>query len=1075
MVTGMRPGRPGSALAIAALLAVVLSLGGGPAAAWGNGDPGSVEFPNFGIHDITCDIALRSASITSEETLTWLNDWYERNTTDGGYSFDPASTRPTATDNVNAYTDDPDSFWKDWDNHTLYLHPRAGRDPVDWDAARRVAQLYNLTRDRLYWWLMNGSVRYDLDQHYAAYYGGLMAHYVTDVTQFGHTDWTSLDHSHPLDDPANATYHSYYEARAWTDRALRACHVDLMMRDLPEFHRVSDPAQAVRDLATFVNGRHGPDVQFQDTDGETVVLGSTYVKMLDLFVTNWDARTTHNGARGFDEELWDLTLENLFAGMDNLTNLWSSAYLDARDMFRAEAADLAVGTISVEPPTGAWEGLVVNVTAPVLNQGRTHTGYFTVALYIDNDSAAELLVSVGAGNGTAARFAWTAVAGTHELRVVADVYQQVPEGNETNNVAWRMYSVDEAHHASRLTAQRSTIYLLQDDTGQFNLTLTNLGNKPDAYRLSLQTFPGAIDFSLTLHLDEVTLGAGGSVGFHIDVGTLLDNPVGPRYFTLVAEGGNSTSSIILALVVGQRNTAPNIEVEYGFYGNVSIPTTFDASATWDREGDAIWFNWTIDGVDAGTGPVLEWTFDEEGDYLILLTASDGTLERQETLEVSILDAIPPTPKLELLDVDRDAARIEWGGSNWPGYLSSWNSARFFWEYRVYASENVSDPERVVGEGDPVATVSLVYVNNATVIMPDHFWYADKVTVVVAVVNIYGLHVLSNAVTYEPEIRHRYHIGDWSDLDDPIRDALLSPLYFDWVHVLNVTKYSFEVEWREWLPIGEGGYYLLHLYEVWLDHPTRFNITQETVTDLSDASRSFADLSPGMNLELSIRYYSSDGERYWEQARSLRLVENVPPRVRTAPYLDAVAGEGFTHWIIAEDPDGALVHMTIDWGDGGLPMERDGGNASIDHTYKGRGTYTITVEVWDDDDDVTRATTQVRVEEGVDDGPGGEPWDSLTAIAIIVLVALLGVIAGHLTGYYRIGREREGKEEEEAAPADEEPRTAETPTAEQIVSELEEELGIGEGADDVGVDDDEYFDHEPSVAELEAMIPRDPEG
>ncbi len=201
-----------SVLAIVVTLSLAMPLSSLGSEAWGNGSPTSVEWTDFGIHDITCDIALRTATYTSPELLTWMTDWYIRNETDWGASFDPDNLSPTSTDNINAYTDDPDSHIKDWENHTLFLHPRSWWDPADGDAARRVSALYNQTRYHIYQWLMNGSVRYSLDQHYAAYYAGLMSHYVQDITQFGHTDWTRLDHSHPPNyDPDDATYHSYYE------------------------------------------------------------------------------------------------------------------------------------------------------------------------------------------------------------------------------------------------------------------------------------------------------------------------------------------------------------------------------------------------------------------------------------------------------------------------------------------------------------------------------------------------------------------------------------------------------------------------------------------------------------------------------------------------------------------------------------------------------------------------------------------------------------------------------------------------------------------------------------------------
>ncbi|MCK5413935.1 MAG: hypothetical protein KAJ35_00995, partial [Thermoplasmata archaeon] len=523
-----------------------------------------------------------------------------------------------------------------------------------------------MTRNHLYGWLMNGSVRYDPDQHAAAYYAGLMAHYVMDITQFGHTDWTRLDHSYPVDDPVGATYHSYYESRSWSDRALRTIHMDLMMQDLQDLERVDDPAQVVQDLAGFVNGRHGPDVQYQDVDSTTVTLGSTYVKMLELFVTDYDANNNYNGARGYSEELWNLTLENLWAGMNNLSSLWTSAFLDARDMFRADAPDVVVEQILLDPAVGAYEGLEVNVTVRVRNVGNTSTGDFNVALFIDNGSVSEARTDLEVGQMVPIDFVWTAEAGEHEVRVVADVYHQVPEANETNNVGWKMYTVTEAHHGSRLVADATTLTLLQDASGTFNLTLTNIGNKADTYRVYLDTYPGAIDFSMTLHVEEqLTIPPGGQETFTIDVTTLLDNPVGPRYFLVIADGDNSTGQVELAVVIEERDVAPYIEVEYGFYGNVSVPMTFDASGTWDRNGDNVSFMWRIDGIDVATGPVLDWIFMEEGDYIINLMAHDGTNERWETLEVSIQDAIPPVPVIQLLDVDIDAASVKWSIWNSP--------------------------------------------------------------------------------------------------------------------------------------------------------------------------------------------------------------------------------------------------------------------------------------------------------------------------------------------------------------------------------------------------------------------------
>ena len=1062
-------------LAIAALLAVVLTVGGGPATAWGNGDPGSVEFPNFGIHDITCDIALRSASITSEETLTWLNDWYERNTTDWGYSFDRDSTRPTATDNVNSYTDDPDSYWKDWDNHTLYLHPRVGWDPVEWDAARRVAQLYNLTRDRIFWWLMNGSVRYDLDQHYAAYYAGLMSHYVMDVTQFGHTDWTTLDHTHPLDDPANATYHSYYEALAWTDRALRTCHVDLMKRPLPEFDRVSDPAQAVRDLAAFVNGRHGPDVQFQDTDGQTVVLGSTYVKMLDLFVANWDARTSHKGARGYDEELWNLTLDNLWAGMDNLTNLWSSAYLDAHDRFMETAADIVITNGFLSPSGPIYEGDVAGVGVEITNAGKWITPSFLVLGILDDvETSMRATLSLWGGETKTVGFSFPAEAGDHHLVIWADATQGTPESNETNNFWSIDFTVLPLPDAANLSADPVVLELLQEDTGRFNITLENLGSKLEVFDISLEAYPGTIDFSITIHDDRFAVERRSKREFHLDVTTFLENPVGPRTFTLVATSMNSSASINLTVIVKERQVAPFIEVEYGFFTNVSVPMTFDASGSWDHNGDEINFSWDFGDGSVGTGSIVQHAWDTEAVYVILLYVSDGLLHRSRTLEVSVQDAIPRGLHLEVTDVDFNAARFQW---------SVWNSSRYFDGYRLYISDQ-PDAHVILAPQNVVHTEDLSYVDNVTLrVQPGETWYVILVTV-----NIFGDSFPSNVVDVVPKLRtSSYGEGD------PLRD---SGIYA----TSNLSSYI-KLTWREWQPlleVPESPKYIPSLISTTEADGGAVPIT--VVVDVpyygwGSNKYVFDDLASG-GYEVWVDYQSGDDSlRVGPIHVDLDAMTWSSRLIRMPGQLTGVGGEPVSLTLEVLPVGVASGTLVVDWGDGTEPEERGYRSEDVslfivfDHVYSAEGNYTVLVT---DDRGISilwttsgwrygplygptggisvTAAAHATISAPEEDPPPDDTQYYILAAALLIVIASIGVLTARL---YQNRRSRGSGDEE--GPGEEDEERGETKTAEQIVSELEEELGISEGAEDSGGgDEDEYFDHEPSVAELEAMIPRDPE-
>ncbi|MCK4300013.1 MAG: PKD domain-containing protein, partial [Planctomycetes bacterium] len=759
------------------LLMVTVPVASLASQAWGNGSSTSVEFTDFGIHDITCDIALRTATYTSPEFLTWMTDWYIRNETDYVYSFDGDNdlSGPTDTDNINAYTDDPDSSLQDWDNHTLYLHPRTGWDPPDGDTARRVSQLYNQTVYHIYRWLMNGSVRYDRDQHYAAYYGGLISHYIMDLTQFGHTDWTRLDHSNPPDfDPQGATYHSYYEARTWTDQALRTIHVDLMGYALPEPLRVLDPAQTVRDLAGFVNGRHGPDVQFEDIDQSMVTLGSTYALMLENFTSNWDAGVTYNSAQGFDEDLWNLTEENLVVGMNNLTNLWTSAYLDARDRFLEDAADIVVELIGLYPNGTIFEGQNVAVSFDVYNRGKVRTPSFQVSGYLDGvDEIGKAFLELVPGQHETVSFWFFPSAGDHSLSLVGDATQGTPESNESNNIVTVDFYVEAEHHESKLSSEHTVIEILQEDTGWFDLTLENLGNRGDVFDISVDAYPGTIDFSLTLPVEKVHVPALSNRTFRIDVTTILDNPVGSRYFVVTATGENSSVAIRLTVLIKERQLAPFIEVEYAFFTNISLPISFDASGSWDHNGDEISFDWDFGDGTFGTGAVIEHAWQEEGVYVIILNASDGQLRRERTLEVSVEDAIPPVSQLTVTEVDFNAARFEW---------TTWESTRYFEEYRLYIAD-VPDPGDIISDANLFQTIELFYVDNATLRVPPE----DILFVVLVTVNINGDEYRSNVAEVVLELRTKTY-------QEP------GLLYAAEVFASSDMLSTIELKWREWQPL-----------------------------------------------------------------------------------------------------------------------------------------------------------------------------------------------------------------------------------------------------------------------------------
>ena len=1060
-----------SMLAIVVILVLAMPLSSLGSEAWGNGSSSSVEFTDFGIHDITCDIALRTATYTSPELLTWMTDWYIRNETDWGYSFDEDNLSPSSTDNINAYTDDPDSYWKDWDNHTLYLHPRAGWDPADGDAARRVSTLYNQTRYHIYQWLMNGSVRYRLDQHYAAYYGGLMSHYVMDITQFGHTDWTRLDHSNPPDhDPDDATYHSYYEAKTWTDKALRHLHMELMSNPLPQVERVTDPARTVRDLAEFVNGRHGPDVQFDDIDQDNVTLGSTYVYMLETFVANWDRGISWNGARGYDQELWNMTLENLVAGMNNLTNLWTSAYLDAHDMFMEFAADIQVGNGRLYPSDPIYEGMMVGCILDVTNNGRATTPSFKVLGTLDDQEeiGVAYLELIGGWNETVS-FSFYPKAGNHTLTVIADVTQGTPETNESNNIWSINFTVLPAPPAANLSADPPVLELLQEDTGVFNITLENLGYRDDIFDITIEAYPGTIDFSITLGVDKYHLRGRSDRHFHIDVATFLDNPVGPRTFTVTATGTNSSASINLTVIIKERQVAPYIEVEYGFFTNVSVPMTFDASKSWDHNGDALTFTWDFGDGQTGSGAIIEHAYEVEGVYVIRLNVSDGLLHRDHTLEVSVEGAIPRELNLAVTDVDFNAARFQW---------ATWNNIRYFKEYRLYLADR-PDAHDIVNPNNLVHTIYLSYVDNVTLRVPP----GDIRYVVMETVNIYGDAYRTNVAEVALELRTFAYPED-----DILHDT--------GVYATSDLLSAIELGWREWQPLipDSDSWYVPSLIS------TNVRDSEEPVTGLMEVPTD----GVGYN-NFVFEILDDDEYMLWVDYMSGEDMIRVGPIyvdlngsnwsmrfIRMPATLTGVAGKPLELSVELPFVGKVAGLINVDWGDGTAvqtwhySFEAVSVFLTLNHTYSEEGNYTIrindtkgltivwTLHGWHYDltavpgmEVGTSAGALAVISAAKEDPAPDDWWDYIIAIGLILFIATIGVLVGHLTGYYRIGREHEGKdwagESEEEVEDKEEPE----PTAEEIISELEEELGGSDGSE-------EYFDHEPTVAELEEMIPRERE-
>lgn len=313
--------RPALALAAAALMVVA-----GTALPWGNGASNGSEFRYYGVHDAITHLAWERLRAQEPAAAAFLSHWFLPKPGGYGPSFAIQSLKPQFSDNLLGYTDDPDSDLQDWDNHLYIVHPRSGH--AQQAAAPRVAALMEQTRLNLTLSMALGDVPCNPLEHMAAFDAGLLSHYLADVSQWGHVEYTRRDHSHPPDDPDDRTYHGYYESKSWNPTGLRALLADQRARPwAPDF--IADPAAAIAALATHTSMPDGVTVNYVDRDGSTVKVGSGYAAQLSGYVAAYDAGKLYQGMRGWTPDLWARAMANIAPAVDLLADLWWTAYQQA--------------------------------------------------------------------------------------------------------------------------------------------------------------------------------------------------------------------------------------------------------------------------------------------------------------------------------------------------------------------------------------------------------------------------------------------------------------------------------------------------------------------------------------------------------------------------------------------------------------------------------------------------------------------------------------------------------------------------------------------------------------------------
>ncbi len=290
--------------------------------AWGNGSSNNVDYPYYGIHDAIADVAYQKLKDYNETVAQWITDYYLNSNGekwgDYEYSFNYGS------DNWLGYTDDPDSYFKDYSNHMYYVHPYGSHD--ERRAPDRIQQLYDWVLGNLTNWIRDDRPERSEDEHKAAYAAGLLTHYFSDMTQFGHTYYTKQDHEYA----DSRTYHNSYESSQIDTAFLDQLLYDLNAYDFKVNVTIANPKNNAIQLAEWVNSHDNTSVLYYDAPvGGNVIVGSTYAQMLTDYVSNYDIGIEYLGARGYTQQLYQQTLLHIKAAVGNLTQILYSAYKSA--------------------------------------------------------------------------------------------------------------------------------------------------------------------------------------------------------------------------------------------------------------------------------------------------------------------------------------------------------------------------------------------------------------------------------------------------------------------------------------------------------------------------------------------------------------------------------------------------------------------------------------------------------------------------------------------------------------------------------------------------------------------------
>ncbi|MGA1872859.1 MAG: CARDB domain-containing protein, partial [Thermoplasmatota archaeon] len=661
------------------LLAVVFNPvfleDGSDAYAWTDGSKDSLVYPHYGIIDLIADGAYRQFNATYPEKAEFLYYWYLPLGADSNPdSFDPRHTIPVDEDNFLAWTDD---FGQDdGDKANYFIHNRKGWETVD---APMTAQKWaNYTLQNLTAWFLQGKPDVSLSKHKAAYCVGRMSRYVAKMSQYGRTDYSKWDQVRQLPDwdPNEASYQEYYEALLWTDDSMGALQEDYWNRTRapPTEFDANRINEHTANVAKWVNSRDGSTVQMVDHDATTITVGRTYRDMLDQFMYCWDSDHRYKDVRGFNQSLWDFTIENLIAVTENLTAMYVALYDAAWEEFLDIAPDLTIVDHGVHPDEIIANDMVT-INATVRNDGPRATGStFLVQLTSSTGFVNTQPLKLEPGEEKLVTFTPFPV-GDDPVNVLltADSGEVVAESDETDNEVEFQFDPIPEVFSSEIGLAVPFPSIRKDTVQPINVEIQNTGNRYDEFVLTATTLSPNVRF---LDPDDpIGVERGESGVGTIYMMTFQNTSIGTILVDIFAEGSGSSPAFQIDVQVLDRTQDPIPVITGPKWARLGETVNLSAAESTDPDGDPLTFSWYVPQWGNFTGPEISFNYSKVGVYEIILVAYDGNASATLVLDFEVFPTVPTHLSSYASTRGVSGITVSWNRWRSGGLIAYWLEAR----------------------------------------------------------------------------------------------------------------------------------------------------------------------------------------------------------------------------------------------------------------------------------------------------------------------------------------------------------------------------------------------------------------